>query len=259
MSLFTSILKHLVTGNTPVTLGSSGDVFDSITFYGAKADGASNAGNVTVSPINPISGVSSVTITPGTTQTLLAPAGTTLTADQFQVNGANALDGVLASYFSAGSVTWNKIESKVEQAAELLMRTVPKLVAECAISRGVDTDTRTNPNAIICECSTATARPISQIPVGNYDCRLTVRVISQADAYTGDSSSFDPMAKHWERVAYVRDLLIDDLTPTLLSRFVADFFVLDAVRDADARTTVDDRSFVTELSVMLYAVGADLT
>lgn len=258
-SIFTSISKHLVTGNVPVTLGAAGDVFDSITFYGVKVDGSTNnAGNVTVGPINPISGVSAVTVAPGELETLLAPAGTTLTASQFEVSGANALDGVVARYFSAATVGWNKLESKIEEAAELLCRTVPKLVAECTISRGIDTDTRTA-NCIICMCDSAQIRPISQVPVGNYDCKLTIKVVSQADAYTGASSSFDPMAKHWERVAYVRDLFTDELAPTLLSQFVADLYLFEATRDVDARTTVEDRSYITELTMTVYAVGSDLT
>lgn len=257
-SLFTEITKHLVTGNVPVTLGAAGDVFDSITFYGVKADETVNAGNVTVGPITPITGVSVVTIAPGESETLLAPAGTTLTASQFEVNGANALDGVIANYFRTSTVGWTRIESKVEEAVESLMRTAPKLVAECTISRGIDTDTGTA-NRVVCMCDSAAIRPISQIQVGNYDCKVTLRIISQADSYTGASSSFDPMDKHWERVAYARDLLIDESTPKLLSRFVSDFYVFQSARDVDARTSVDDRSFVTELTAMFYAVVSDLT
>ena len=257
-SLFTEITKHLVTGNVAVTLGAAGDVFDSITFYGAKADGTDNAGSVTVSPIAPITGVSSVTIAAGESETLLAPAGTTLTASQFEVNGANALDGVIANYFSAAAVGWTRIESKVEEAVESLMRTAPKLVAECTISRGIDTDTGTA-NRVVCMCDSAQLRPISQIPVGNYDCKVTVRVVSQADPYTGASSSFDPMDKHWERVAYVRDLLIDESAAVLMSRFVDEFYVYQSERDIAAQTMVDDRSFVTELTMTILACGSDLT
>lgn len=256
-SLFSTLAKHLVTGNVAVTLGTSGDIFDSITFYGAKANGADNTGNVTISPITPITGVSAVTIAPGESETLLAPAGTTLTASQFELNGANSADGVLCLFFDASTTSWNLLESKVEEASEALVRTVPHLVAECSITRGFDTDTQ-SPNRISCHCESATIRELSSPSIGNYDCKLTVRITSQADAYTGASSSFDPLAKHWERVAYVRDLFTDELTCQALSRFVDDFEVIDASRGIDARNFVEDRTFVTEFSVMLVAVGQNL-
>ena len=258
MSLFTEILKHLVTGSVPVTLGTSGDVFDSITFMGFRADGTTaNTSTVTVSPITPISGVSAVTVLSGATTTLIAPVGTTLTAAQFQVDSATALDGVVANYFTESGVDWNEIERKVEEAGELLIRTIPSLTQECTITRGLDSDTK-GENTITCVCSSAAIRPIAQRPVGNYDCKLKAVIRSQCDLNTSRTQA-QQLTKHWNRLARVRDVFLDETAISLLSNSVASFYVFDSIREVSCTTSIDDRSYVSEVEFTVFAIGSDIT
>lgn len=257
MSLWTDINSHLVTGSVPVVLGSAGAVFDSISFQGVRVDGAtSNTSTVTVSPITPISGVAAVTVLAGLTGTLIAPTGTTLTAAQFEVNSATSLDGVVASYYRESTVDWNLLESKVEEACELLVRTIPSVVGDCTISRGLDVDTKTA-NSVICSCSSATIRGLGQKPFGNYDCKVRVKITSQSDD-TSTVTLAEKLVKHWQRVSRVRDAFLDEYAITFLTRSVALFYVFDSVRDFDSTTVTDERSYVTELGFTLLCVGSDI-
>lgn len=257
MSQWTEILSHVVTGGVAVSLGGSGSVFDSITFLGFRADGTTvNTSTVTVAPLVPISGVSSVTVAPGMSTTLLAPAGTTLTAAQFTVVSATALDGVVADFFSESALDWNMIESKVEEACELLVRTIPSIVADCTISRGFDVDTKT-PNSVICICDSANNRDLGQNPVGNYDCKVKVRVTSQADSAT-DLTTTQALAAHWRRVARVRDAFLDENAPRLLSSSVALFYAFNSVREISTSSRTEDRHYVSELEFTVTCVGSRL-
>jgi hypothetical protein len=256
MSLFSTLTKYLSAPNTPVTLGTSGQEFDSITFRGFKADGTANVGSVTVAPISPISGIGTTTVPAGGTATLLTPVGTTVLASQFQLNGANADDGVSAVFFVESSVTWTSLESKVEEAFETIIRTIPSLVASCAIARGIDSETLT-PNSVLAICRTITARPIAQEFVGNYDCQVTLRVTTQADA-SASLTQAQQAAKHWDRVARVRDVALDDSSLAILSAAVSSFTVLESARDVSASTSIEERHFVTDINFTITAVGSDI-
>ena len=233
-------------------------MFDSITFFGFRADGVTlNTSTVTVAPLIPITGVSSVTVSPGMSTTLLAPTGTTLTAAQFTVVSATALDGVVADFFSEVAIDWNMIESKVEQASELLVRSIPSIVADCTISRGFDTYTKT-PNSIICICHTATNRDLGQNPVGNYDCKIMVRVTSQADS-TDTATISAQLTKHWKRVARVRDMFLDENAPRFMGVSVALLFEFDSVREVSTVSRVEDRHYVSDLEFVVLCLGSDVS
>jgi hypothetical protein len=256
MSLFSTLTKYLAAPNTPVTLGTSGQEFDSITFRGFKADGTANTGSVTVAPISPITGIGTTTVPAGGIATLIAPTGTTVLASQFQLDGANAGDGVSASFFVESSVVWTGLEAKVEEAFEALIRTVPSLVASCAIARGIDSETLTA-NSIIATCKNITARPVAQEFVGNYDCLVRLVVTTQADS-SASLTQAQQATKHWDRVARVRDVATDDESLATLSAAVARFTVLESVRDLSTSTMIEDRHFTTEIAFTILAVGSDI-
>lgn len=85
--------KLSTTPGTAVALGARTVKFNTVTFYGFKADGVVNTNDV---KFRPVGGTGWLTVSPGSSKVVTAPNGSFYRADQFEIDVTTSGDGVYA-------------------------------------------------------------------------------------------------------------------------------------------------------------------
>lgn len=86
---------------------------------------------------------------------------------------------------------------------------------------------------------------------GNYDLKLTITIMDASDRVT--------LADHRTGAAGVEDIFLDDDIAATLSGAVEDFTVLMVKGRNGTSTRTEDRQFISEISLDLYACAKDIT
>lgn len=140
-------------------------------------------------------------------------------------------------------MSFSNLESKIEQAAKIVH---DNALTGYASRTGLDSAEKTLPGVLF-HAEKGAERPLNS---GNYQCKLTIVVMDSADTKTLDN--------HRDGAAKVFDLFLDDAIATTLSSAIDDFTVLlVSARDGSA-TRTEDRQWVSEISLGLYACAATL-
>lgn len=244
-SIFSSFYKIPTATDTAQALGASTVRFNAAVFIGQKAKDTNNAQRVFVEV-----GSGSLTIFPGGAETFTAPNQSYVTAADFNVKSQAAGDGVLCIYTLATDKTFSDIELTLEQAICRYLSTIAATLDDCSFTTGISPEERTADNINV-HVTSATERTIG---ARNFDCEVTVQVRSQV----GKVDENNRYERHRLRTSYVRDMILADEAPDILASLQTSLHVYDPLRDVTCTSSIEDRTWVSDITFTITVSNAGL-
>lgn len=141
----------------------------------------------------------------------------------------------------AGAIAYSNLETKLEAAAKVVLDTA---LTGYSARTGLDSATKQLP-AVLLHGEKGAEAPLNS---GNYRLKLTVTVMDNADTVS--------LASHRNGAAGVFDAFLTSEIAQTLSDGVPDFTIFIVTGRDGSATRVEDREWISEISLDLYGCAS---